>query len=88
MAISDYQTIMPPFLKIAGDGQEHAKQEVVNRLAADFKLSEIELRELLPSGKQELFDNRVGWTRMYLKKAGLIDTTRRGYFRITERDHS
>jgi restriction system protein len=85
MTIPDFQTIMLPFLKFAGDGQEHAKAEVVDKLAADFKLSAIELKELLPSGKQELFDNRVGWTRTYLKKAGLIDTTRRGYFRITER---
>jgi len=85
MSIPDFQTIMLPFLKFAGDGQEHAKHEVVDKLAADFKLSESELKELLPSGKQELFDNRVGWTRTYLKKAGLIDTTRRGFFRITER---
>jgi restriction system protein len=85
MAIPDYQTIMLPFLKFAGDGKEHAKHEVVDRLSSYFKLSEIELKELLPSGKQELFDNRVGWTRTYLKKAGLIDTTRRGYFRITDR---
>jgi restriction system protein len=85
MSIPDFQTIMLPFLKFAGDGQEHAKHEVVDKLAADFKLSESELKELLPSGKQELFDNRVGWTRTYLKKTGLIDTTRRGYFRITER---
>ena len=85
MTIPDFQTIMLPFLKFAGDGQEYAKHEVVDKLAQDFKLSESELKELLPSGKQELFDNRVGWTRTYLKKAGLIDTARRGYFRITER---
>ena len=85
MPIPDFQTIMLPFLRFAGDGKEHAKHEVVDKLAADFKLSESELKELLPNGKQELFDNRVGWTRTYLKKAGLIDTARRGYFRITER---
>jgi restriction system protein len=85
MTIPDYQTIMLPFLKIAGDGKEHSKREALDKLAADFKLTESELRELLPSGKQELFDNRVGWARTYLKKAGLIDSPSRGYFRITER---
>ena len=71
MAIPDFQTIMLPFLKFAGDGKEHAKHEVVDKLAANFNLNEIELKELLPSGKQELFDNRVGWARTYLKKAVL-----------------
>ncbi len=85
MTIPDFQTIMLPFLKTAEDGKEHSKREVVERLADYFKLSESELREMLPSGKQELFDNRVGWTRTYLKKAGLIETTRRGFFCITQR---
>jgi len=85
MPLPDYQTIMLPFLKIAEDGKQHSKREVVDKLAIDFKLSESELKELLPSGKQELFDNRVGWARTYLKKAGLIDSPSRGYFCITER---
>lgn len=85
MDIPDYQTIMLPFLKIAEDGKEHSKREALDKLAVIFKLSETELRELLPSGKQELFDNRVGWARTYLKKAGLIDSPSRGYFCITER---
>jgi restriction system protein len=85
MAIPDYQTIMLPFLKIAEDGKEHSKREAIEKLTRLFKLSEAELRELLPSGKQELFDNRVGWARTYLKKAELLNTTRRGYFCITDR---
>jgi len=44
-----------------------------------------EQNQLLPSGQQAIFDNRVGWARSYIKKAGLIETTRRGYFRITNR---
>jgi restriction system protein len=85
MAIPDYQTIMLPFLKFAVDGKEHSKREAFDKLANFFNLSESELRELLPSGKQELFDNRLGWTSTHLKKAGLITSTRRGYFCITER---
>lgn len=85
MAIPDYQSIMLPLLKLASDQKEHSKQEVIERLASFFKLSETELREFLPSGKQEIFDNRVGWAKTFLKKAGLIDSPKRGVFVITER---
>jgi restriction system protein len=57
----------------------------VPELASKFGLTEEEQKELLPSGKQEIFDNRVGWARTYLKKALLIDYVQRGQFRITER---
>ena len=85
MPIPDFQTMMLPFLKLAEDGKEHSKQEAFDSLATLFKLSEAELRELLPSGKQGLFDNRVGWTKTHLKKAGLINPTRRGFFSISDR---
>lgn len=85
MAIPDYQTIMLPLLKLAVDKKEHSAREAIDRLASEFKLSAEERKELLPSGKQEIFDNRVGWARTYMKKAGLIEITRWGHFRITER---
>lgn len=85
MTIPDFKTIMLPLLNIAGDRKEHSKQEAVDELADIFKLSESERRELLASSKQEIFDNRVGWARTYLRKAGLLESTRRGFFRITER---
>jgi restriction system protein len=85
MAIPDFQTIMLPFLKYAGDRKEHSKHETTDFLANVFHLTESERRVLLPSGKQELFDNRVGWARTYLKNAGLITGTRWGYYIITER---
>jgi len=85
MPIPDYQTLMLPLLKLAGDGAVHSKRDTVPELASQFGLSEEEQKELLPSGKQEIFDNRVGWARTYLKKALLIDYVQRGQFRITER---
>ena len=84
MAIPDYQKIMLPLLKYALDGQEHSIREAIGALADQFNLSEDERKELLPSGQQPLFDNRVGWARTYLKKAGLLATPKRGYFEITE----
>ncbi len=76
---------MLPFMQLAGDKAEHSLREAIETLANGFKLTEQERQELLPSGQQEIFTNRVGWARTYLKKAGLIETTRRGFFKITER---
>jgi restriction system protein len=76
---------MLPLLRLAGDGQEHSIHEAFEKLAAEFHLTEDERRQLLPSGRQAVFDNRVGWARTYLKKADLIESTRRVFFRITER---
>src|ERR1039457_3050187 len=85
MPIPDYQSTMLPFLRFAGDKAEHSLREGIEALANEFKLTEQERQELLPSGQQEIFTNRVGWARTYLKKAGLIQTPRRGFFKITER---
>ncbi len=85
MAIPDYQTIMLPLLKYLGDNEEHSLRETIEYLADKFQLSNEERKELLPSGQQATFDNRVGWARTYMKKAILLEPTRRGYFRITER---
>ncbi len=85
MGIPDFQSIMLPLLKFTADQQEHSLQEAIEELAQTFNLSEQERKELLPSGQQATFDNRVGWSRTYLKKAGLLESTRRTFFRITQR---
>lgn len=85
MAIPDYQTIMLPLLRFAGDGKVHSKHEAVEYLADRFELTEYERKVLLPSGKQGLFDNRVAWAKAYIKQARLIDSPKRGLFVITER---
>lgn len=85
MPIPDYQTLMLPLLRSAQDGVEHTMRQTVERLAIDFNLSQEEQTELLPSGQQAIFTNRVAWARFYLKKAELIDSPRRGVLKITER---
>ena len=85
MAIPDYQTIMLPLLKFASDEKEHSIHEAISVLANQFNLTPGERKELLPSGQQEVFVNRVGWARTYMKKAGLIESPKRGSFIITER---
>lgn len=85
MSIPDYQSIMLPLLKLSADQQEHSLHEAIDTLALDFELSDEERQELLPSGKHPVFNNRVGWARTYLKKAGLLEYTKRGFCRITSR---
>jgi len=85
MPIPDYQSCMLPLLEFLADKNEHSLREAIDYLAAKFKLTEDELKQLLPSGQQTLFDNRVAWARTYMKQAGLLEPTRRGYLRITPR---
>ena len=85
MAIPDFQSLMLPLLVFAGDDEEHSLQEAIEALATQFQLTSNDRRELLPSGRQATFDNRVGWTRTYLKKAGLLTSTKRSHFQITPR---
>lgn len=85
MTVPDFQTLMLPLLRIAADKQEHVVSEVVEELAEHFRLTPDERKQLLPSGRQAAFDNRIGWAKTYLAKAGLLESTGRGRFHITER---
>src|SRR5437870_1145619 len=85
MPIPDYQTVMLPLLKVAADGKEHHIRDAIDTLGNQFGLTEQERKELLPSGVDRIFDNRIGWARTYLKKSGLIEYPKRGYFKATER---
>ena len=84
MPIPDYQTLMLPVLRLAAHG-ETSQSRCVEKLADEFELSEQERAEMLPAGRQGVFYNRIHWARTYMKKAGLIETTRRAHFKITDR---
>jgi restriction system protein len=84
MAVPDFQTLMLPVLSAAEDGEANIV-DVRTKLAEKFRLTPEELNQLLPGGRQTTFANRIGWARTYLGKAGLLEATRRGYFRITDR---
>jgi restriction system protein len=83
--IPDYQDLMLPFLKYLSDEKEHLRKEVQDALAKSMNVSDEELNILLPNTKVSVFRHRVGWTRTYLKKAGLIEYIRRGVYKITDR---
>ena len=85
MAIPDFQSFMLPLLKFASDGKEHSQSEASEALSHHFSITESERREMLPSGRQTRFNNRVAWANVYLRKSGFLESTRRGRFKITER---
>jgi len=60
MAIPVFQQIMLPLLRLLEDKQEHSLRQVIDSLTKQFNLTQEEQHELLPSGKQAIFDNRVG----------------------------
>ena len=85
MTIPDFQSIMLPLLKILADGKVYKYREIIEALVREFQVTEAERKEMLPSGQQEIFANRVGWAKTYLKKAGLIDSPQRATFVISEK---
>ena len=82
--IPDYQTLMLPLLKITEDGNEYHTRDLIEALSNEFQLTDEERKEMLASGNQAIFDNRVGWAKTYLKKAGLLASPKRATFVITD----
>ena len=83
--IPDYQTLMLPLLKSVSDGKTHNIQELIDHLSKEFKLTEEDLNEWLPSKNQKTFYNRVYWAKAHLKMAGTIEDVSRGNFKITSK---
>jgi len=85
MAIPDFQSLMLPLLRSLADGSERSTQETLDALAEELGLTEADVTQPMPSRKAPLFTNRVAWAKLHLKRAGLIDSPRRGVYRLTER---
>jgi restriction system protein len=85
MAIPDFQSIMGPLLEYLADGKVPSSRETIDALSKHFKLTDEELAELLPSGQQSIFVNRIGWAKSYLRKAELLESPARGLYKITAR---
>ena len=85
MPIPDYQSFMLPLLKWSADGKEHRLRDAYEVIADQSELSSDERRQLLPSGSQHVYKNRIQWAKVYLTKAKLLDPVRHGVFKITPR---
>ena len=86
MAVPDFQSLMLPLLRLAGDGMDHAFKDAVEAIAIEFSLTPEERNELLPSSSRTtLFYNRLAWAKTHMTMAGLLQAPRRGVFCITQR---
>ncbi len=85
MGVPDFQSFFKPFLELASDGKEHSIQEARKAIAVRMSLSDEELKERLPSGVQTKFENRIAWAKSYFIQARVLEASRRGHFKITER---
>jgi restriction system protein len=85
MAVPEFQSFFKPLLEVAADGQEHSLREARERIARIMNLTKEDLSEGLPSGTQTKFYNRVAWAKSYFVQAKVLESARRGYFKITER---
>lgn len=84
MALPKYTECYLPLLTAIQDGRSYTMKEIRAAVAEMLCLSDAELAEMLPSGKQRVFDNRIGWARTYLQKAGLVTIPRRACVQITD----
>jgi restriction system protein len=85
MAVPDFQSFFLPLLKFAADGKEHSIQEARQVIANQMNLTADDLKDLLPSGTQGKFDNRIAWAKSYFIQAKVLEPPKRGYFLITQR---
>lgn len=85
MAVPDFQSFFKPLLEVAADGNEHSLKTAREIIAKKLQLSENDLNELLPSGNQTKFENRVAWAKTYFVQAKVLKSPKRGYFLITDR---
>lgn len=68
MAIPKYFEMHKPLLEFLKDGQVHLMKDLKQRMIFYFQLNDEEVSEMLPSGIQSVFANRIGWASTYLKK--------------------
>lgn len=85
MTVPDFQSWFLPLLRLLGDGEVHRIRDAYEFLADELELTPEDRAAVLPSGKQQMYINRIGWARTYLKKAGLIDSPGRALVQITDR---
>jgi restriction system protein len=86
LSVPNFQQLMLPVLRNAAIvGGETSVSDLADRIAAELRLSDEDTERVLPSGKQTVFRNRLNWAKSYMGKAGLVESTRRGHFCVTER---
>lgn len=74
---------MLPTLQTLRDGNVHTVDDIRDSVARDLDLDDADLSELLPSGSQTRFENRVTWAIFHMTKASLLNRVRRGAYQLS-----
>lgn len=82
MPVPDYQSMMLPLLKLIASGRQNVS-DCLPDLMQEFCITPEEAEEMLPSGRETYLQNRAHWARVYLAKAGLLQSPRRNHHEIT-----
>jgi len=82
--IPSFKEFLLPVLKSLVDGKEHELKEILEKMYVHFKFTDEQKMQLLPSKKQPTIYSRCQWAIVYLKKAELLKSAKRGVYQITE----
>ncbi|MBZ5609452.1 MAG: restriction endonuclease [Acidobacteriia bacterium] len=85
MAIPGFESLMLPVLRLTADGKEHALVEIRGQIARELRLSDAELAEHYADSLQVIFPHRIRWALQYLKESGILESVKRGVYKITDR---
>ncbi|MBQ8439062.1 MAG: restriction endonuclease [Clostridia bacterium] len=81
--IQTYEDLMLPVLLTIKDGNTYRNRDIQQKVSTLIGLTEEEMREVLPSGRQNVYKSRTNWAITYLMNAGLVERISRGVFRIS-----
>lgn len=79
-----WEGFMIPTLRVLSDGETRHWRDFQPQVADDVELTEQQRAELLPSGGQLKYQNRIGWGVSFLTNVGALDRPKRGHYRITD----
>ena len=87
MAIPKFDEFFPSFMKCLADGEMHSLTEIRKFCSGYFKIS-LEEQEIRLKSGYSMLNHRIGWACTYLKKAGLIESPQKAYFKLTNEGKS
>lgn len=80
----NWEGFMIPTLRVLSDGVVRHWREFQPLVADQAKLTTAQRQELLPSGNQLKYENRIGWAVSFMTNVGALARPKRGHYTITE----
>jgi len=88
VAVPRFEEVMLPLLRLIEDGKIRKFAELVPAVSDQFRLTQDERDQLIPSRRMTTIRSRTYWAAFYLDKAGLLTKPNRGALQITDRGRS